>query len=61
VPPSYRLLLLLLLLRLCASADEFAEGDDAVLPPSPYEMEEDGWTGSDDPDYQPFDGETRAP
>lgn len=34
-----------------------AEEDDAVLPPSPYELEEEGWTGSDDHDYVPFDGE----
>jgi hypothetical protein len=41
--------------HLC-SADE-PEDDDAVLPPSPYEMEDEGWTGTDNPDYEPFDGE----
>jgi hypothetical protein len=35
---------------------EELEDGDAVLPPSPYEMEDEGWTGTDNPDYEPFDG-----
>jgi hypothetical protein len=34
------------------------DDDSASLPPSPYELEEEGWTGGDDPDYERFDGET---
>lgn len=41
-----------------ARADgEQEEEDDATLPPSPYEMEDEGWTDPHDPDYQAFDGE----
>lgn len=46
----------------CADAAARADGeqeeeDDAALPPSPYEMEDEGWTDPHDPDYQTFDGE----
>jgi len=40
----------------CIVSAETEEEDSEELPPSPYELEEDGWTGSDDPDYVHFDG-----